>query len=204
MTRREITPIVACIMLLVAIASACGRKSENAAVPKPEAWPRIELPPDDFRPVEIGKVEFLINSSARIVKKPSDSSAESDRDIWFDITYPEIPGATLYMSLTDTGDSLKLKNALANRHQRMELNSGGAHTEITQLLSQGGWVGELALTRSSVATPLYIIAHNGSDNLLSGALYFNYPADTSPDSISPIVRAISRDLMVILESVRNI
>lgn len=185
---------------------SCGRGRGDVPVPRPEAWPRIELPTPDYQPTKLGDVEFLLNSSATLTTKErgADSTDADDSDIWFDVTYPKIPGATLYLSLSALNDTTGLRKAIANRRQRMELNSGGALTEIMPVSSAGGWVGEVALTRSSVATPIYVIAHDGSSRLLSGALYLNYPTDTSADSIAPIVRAVSSDMVAMLESLKNL
>ena len=84
----------------------------------------------------------------------------------------------------------------------MELNSGGAMTELTELTSDGGWQCLLAMTRSSLTTPLQILAHDGK-NVISGTLYFNFPPATSPDSISPIVDAVNRDLIHTLKHIRT-
>ena len=75
-------------------------------------------------------------------------------------------------------------------------------TELTELTSDGGWQCLLAMTRSSLTTPLQILAHDGK-NVISGALYFNFSPSTSPDSVSPIVDAVNRDLIHTLKHIRT-
>ncbi len=70
-----------------------------------------------------------------------------------------------------------------NRRERMELNSGGATTVITELTSAGNWHCELAETRTSLTTPVQLLATD-SASVLSGAFYLDLPAGSSPDSIA--------------------
>ena len=85
----------------------------------------------------------------------------------------------------------------------MELNTGGAVTELTELTSDGGWEGLLAVTRSSLTTPVQLLAHDGN-KVLSGVLYFNFPADTPADSVAPIVKTVRRDMIHALKHLRSL
>lgn len=197
--RKSARPLHAAIAATVILLPAgCGRR-ETAPVPKPEGWPRIEMPAPEFVSVESGGTELLFNSNAIVESREADRGGGR----WFDVTYPGVNGARIYLSLTAVGDPTELEKALANRRERMELNTAGARTEITQLRSEAGWECEIALTRSSVTTPVQLLAHDGRSRMLSGALYLNLPPDTRPDSIAPVVRAVSRDLTEMLKHLRS-
>lgn len=107
------------------------------------------------------------------------------------------------MSLSRTSGADELAKAIDNRHERMALNTGGASTELTQLVSDGGWECELALTRSSVTTPVQILAHDSRGRVLSGTLYLSLPAETPADSVAPVVMAVGRDLTETLKHLRS-
>ncbi len=182
----------------LALVSGC-RRAEESVYPKPEGWPRIEMPAADYRIHNLGGVALMVNSAATVETHDSKQGA-----LWADLSYPGVSDGKIYLSLTDTGDPEALGAAVENRHERMELNTGGALTELTELTSEGGWTCEIALTRSSLTTPVQILAHDGERRMLSGALYLNLPAGTSPDSVAPIVRAVNRDLTEALKHLRRL
>lgn len=65
------------------VSTSCGRR-ESTPVPKPEGWPRIEMPEAEFTAIEKEGVELLFNSSATVESREAD-----DRNgWWFDVTYP--------------------------------------------------------------------------------------------------------------------
>lgn len=180
--------MIPAVLTALVFMTACRKDDSGHHVPKPEAWPRIEIPESTYRTYDLGGVTVTLNASADMHTRPA-------RDgIWADIVYPQFPGATIYLSLLETDGSNRLRKAVENRRERMALNAGGAATEITRLESDGGWNGEIAVTHSSITTPVQILAHDKKRMILSGALYLDYPSQTSPDSIAPIVKAVSRDL----------
>lgn len=187
--------VTACMVLAAAVACSNG-DSSNSAVPKPDAWPRIETPAEDYTVHEFNSVSIPLNSAATV------TSREKDGGVWIDISYPTFHNTRLYLTLLPAASSENLAEILDNRRERMELNSGGAMTELTELTSDGGWQCLLAMTRSSLTTPLQILAHDGN-NVISGALYFNFPPSTNPDSVSPIVDAVNRDLIHTLKHIRT-
>lgn len=187
--------VTACAVLAATVACSNGDRS-NAPVPKPDAWPRIGIPPEEYTVHQFNKVSFPLNSEATV------TSREKDGGVWIDISYPTFHNTRLYLTLLQATSSENLTEILDNRRERMELNSGGAVTEITELTSEGGWECMLALTHSSVTTPLQILAHDGR-NVISGSLYFNFPPSTNPDSVSPIVDAVNRDLIHTLKNIRT-
>lgn len=192
---RIILPLLSAALSGTAL-SSCGRSGDRP-VPKPEGWPRIEMPAAEYTADSYGGVELLFNSRATV-----ESREAKEGGWWIDVTYPGISEAKIYLSLVNTSGAEEMAKALANRHERMELNTAGASTELTQLTSEGGWECELAVTRSSVTTPVQLLAHDGKGRILSGALYLTLPAGTAPDSIAPVVSAVGRDLTETLKHLR--
>lgn len=177
--------------------SCTERADRNQAVPKPEAWPRIEIPAEEYSVRSFDDTAIPFNTSANVNRQ------DRDGGIWIDVTYPTFANARLYLTLLPVTDRRELTEAIENRRERMELNTGGAVTELTELTSEGDWEGLLAVTRSSLTTPVQLLAHDGR-HLLSGALYFNFPPETPADSVAPIVRTVRRDMLHALKHITTI
>lgn len=175
--------------------NSCSRQ-DNQAVPRPEAWPRIETPAEEFADIHVDGVEFPVNTEANV------STQYRDGSTWVDIVYPGFKNTRLYLTLRRENDPKALDKAIDNRRERIALNSGGMVTEITDLVSDGGWDCTLVVTRGSVTTPVQLLATDGRQ-MLSGALYCSFPPQTQPDSISPIVSTVSRDMLHTLKHLRS-
>lgn len=189
--------LASAIATAAAIGSAsCTGRGSNDAVPKPEAWPRIELPGENYKAHTIGHATLHFNAEASVSTERNDGSAT-----WITVRYPQFRNAAVYLTLTSAQAS-EIAGILANRRERMELNAGGATTVITELTSAGGWHCELAETRTSLTTPLQLLATD-STSVLSGTFYLDLPAGSSADSISPVVKAVSNDLLHLLKNCAN-
>jgi len=176
--------------------AACADNS-GSSVPKPKAYHRISVPDSVYFTTAFDGVTILLNSSA-----VASDSIHSD-GTWIDITYPHFEGAKLYLTITSAPPS-KLPSLIENRTERIRLDTSSSSTEITELSSVGGWKGALFVTRSSINTPIHILAHNAcGTKLLSGALYINPKESATPDSISPIVSTVTRDLIIALKNLNE-
>ncbi len=185
------------ILIIASLAWTACADNSGSSVPKPKAYHRISVPDSVYSCMVFDRVAILLNSSA----VASDSIRPDGT--WIDIAYPHFDGAKLYLTITSTSPS-KLPSLIGNRTERIRLDTSSATTEITQLTSIGGWEGALFVTRSSTGTPIHILAHNAKGNkLLSGALYINTKESATPDSISPIVSAVARDLIVALKNLKE-
>lgn len=210
--RTQKHPIVATILAVVAsslLIVACRHTSTaDRPVPKPEGHPRIEIPAPLYTLTDISGIALHLNSAALVSLRPSSASESSPLDTaaavptaapstsatWLDVTYPTFPGSRIYLTLLPVATPSEMDAALANRIERMQLNTGGSPTELIELTSDGGWQCQMAVTRSSLTTPIQILARSDS-RLLSGALSLDYPPETSPDSVAPIVNTVRRDLI---------
>lgn len=201
--------IVATILAVVAsslLIVACRHTSTaDRPVPKPEGYPRIEIPASLYTLTDISGIALHLNTAAIVSRRPSSASESSAVDslvvptattsaTWLDVTYPTFPGSRIYLTLLPIATPSEMDAALANRIERMQLNTGGNPTELIELTSDGGWQCQMAVTRSSLTTPIQILAR-GDRRLLSGALYLDYPPETQPDSVAPIVDTVRRDLI---------
>lgn len=199
--------IVATILAVVAsslLIPACRHPSTaDRPIPKPEGHPRIEIPAPLYTLTHIDGIALHLNSAAIVSHRPSSATHTSTSHptaipspsaTWLDVTYPTFPGSRIYLTLLPIATPAEMDAAIANRIERMQLNAGSNPTELIELTSDGGWQCRIAVTRSSLTTPIQILARSNS-RLLTGALYLNYPPQTQPDSVAPIVDTVRRDLI---------
>ncbi len=190
MLRHLIAPAAIAALLLGA---SCSRGGEGApAVPKPDAWPRIEIAPEAYgRSIE----GFAVNDSAIIV--PGDSAG------WYTLSYPCYgPSARVYLTLARPQRGA-LADAVANRIERMALNAGGGRSQLTELTSEGGYECRIMTTPAGTVTPVQFLAfrRNGGE-IVSGALFIDGAATAEPDSFAPVVRAVERDIVHALKHLK--
>lgn len=187
------------LLAVVAIlAGLCGcRQGSPAAVPRPQAYPRIEFPDSAFTPCEVEGVRMLFNSAATVALRPSGA----ERGAWIDVVYPCMTSPSLYLTLTQSDDSVDFGYSLSNRRERMALNLGQDRAELTQLTAPGGWECQLLVARGSLTTPVQILAWRPGE-MLSGALVVTVPDSlgSDPAIISPVVSGVERDMLVLLKN----
>lgn len=169
-------------------AAACSHRPDP--VPKPEAWPRIEAYPEAYSRDIDG---FAVNDSAVIV--PGDSVG------WYTLGYPRYGGARIYLTFTSV-DPSRLGGVVDNRVERMALNSGGGRSELLELRSEGGYDCRLMTTPAGTVTPLQFLACRGDGRVVSGALFVDGASTAQPDSFSPVVVAVGRDLVYALQRLK--
>ena len=175
-------------VLALLSAAACSRRPDP--VPKPEAWPRIEAYPEVYGRSING---FAINDSAVIV--PGDSAG------WYTLGYPRYGGARIYLTFARV-DPLRLGGVIDNRVERMALNSGGGRSELLELRSDGGYDCRLMTTPAGTVTPLQFLACRGDGCVVSGALFVDGASSARPDSFSPVVAAVERDMLYALQHLK--
>lgn len=188
------------LMLLAVIVltamCGCGRKGDRP-VPRPQAYPRIEFPDSVYVPVEVGGVTMLFNDATEIHESPSGAM----KGAWIDVRYKCLTTPELYLTLTQSDDSVELDLALDNRRERMALNLGQDSAELVELTSRGGWNCQLVVARASATTPVQLLAWKDGE-MLSGALVVNVPDSlrADPAYIAPVVEGVERDMLTLLKN----
>lgn len=172
--------------------TGCGGDS-GQSVPRPAAFHRIETPEASYDTLSVAGVTLLANSATSTIVKPSDATSS-----WIDIVYPSLGNATVYCSITPVTPATA-ESVIANRTERMALNSGGNRSEITEFLSPGGYDCRLMITGAGTATPVQFIA-SGHNRVVTGTLMLNVSQGFRPDSIAPVVDAVGRDMITLMEN----
>lgn len=191
---RFFAPLIAATTVgaLSAAIIGCSHSSDNA-VPRPTAYPRVEIYDSTYTAVPGSPLHIELSSHASV---EVDSSRRSS--VWINATYPAY-GATLHCTITPaSGDASG--DVVANRSERMSLNTGGHPTEVTTGNAPSGFASQILVTPAGTITPVQFLSVS-PQWVVSGALYLP-GADTAPDSVAPIVKAVYRDLVHLTKTIR--
>lgn len=166
---------------------SCGRS--DTSVPRPMAYPRIDLCDTVYTAASDFPIHFEVNTAATLI---ADTVAGSGQGLWFDVRYPSYR-ATVHCTLTAVSDTASRNAVLQNRAQRIALNISDHHAQITEMTTPYGYTARLYKSPYTTVTPLQFLAA-ASHHVVSGALMFD-TLPQSPDSVMPVIEAIERDLI---------
>lgn len=187
-------------ILTVAATTSCTRcGGDTAAFPRPEAYPRIEMPDSSYVTIDLPGLPLKINRSAGAKVRAGESGGA-----WVDISYNVTGIPTVYVTLTETSGAGETADVIGNRRERMRLNLGGNRAVLTELVSADGWECELMVSRTTLNTPVQFIAHKDS-RVLSGALVITMPDNfvdqgSDPTVAAPVIDAVERDMLEMLKA----
>lgn len=185
-------PAATIILSLMLTACTGGEHS----VPKPEAYPHIEMPAHDFEIMNVGDTGIVINTGTT-----ASVEVRGKGNTWVTIKYPVGFEANVYLSVINVTHQDSVTQIMANRRERMALNLAGSEGVLTTLVSEGGWDCEMVTSHTSLSTPVQLLARK-DDKIVSGALYMQLPAGTAPDSVTPVIDSVSLDILTMLKSLQ--
>lgn len=195
-------PVWICAIVFAVAVSECGdgnRSSAGVPIPRQTAYSRIVVPDTIYNELQDTPLEFRINASAVASRDTSHNVA--DGSWWYNVGYPSL-GVTMHCTFSNV-EGRKLSEAIANRQERMALNVGDLVAEITELDNPGGFYSTIVKSNGVTATPLQFLSTNNKDWLVYGVLYFNDESSiANPDSVSPIVSAVNRDIIHALKNLK--
>lgn len=180
------------LVLAALVLPGCGERSgaDGDGVPRRYAWPRIALEADTAGTARsLGDISLRVNG--RAAWTVTDSAAA-----WADLVYS--PGVRTHLSVTHPQS---LDEALANRHQRMSLNLGGAPAMTETFVNPEGWQCQIVTVSGGAVstTPVQFVAVNPERGLLlNGASVIDAPG-TRADSIAPVVEVLHSDALTLLK-----
>lgn len=178
------------------VMAACGGDTHNHSTPRPRAFHRIEIPAAEYDTVTVADgVTLVTNSSARTMEKRPDGPST-----WVDIIYPTLGNATIYCSITPVTPATA-EEVVSNRLERMALNSGGYSSDLLEFSTPSGYDCRILVTGAGTATPVQFIGISGRE-VVSGALMVQVADGFQPDSLAPVVDCVTRDVEMLLRSLR--
>ena len=147
---------------------------------------RVEPYGEAMKPIDACGVTLYVNACADVVDVEA-----PEGNLWIDVEYPRYR-ATLHLTLVECGKE-EMAVMLERRLERVETNTGGFESEITELVSPGGFSSTIIMTPEATVTPVQYVASCG-DRLVTATLEMKMPV-TDPAQISPVVSAVYRDLI---------
>lgn len=184
--------VAGAIAVAAAVGVLTGCKGSPAAdlpVPRQYAYPRIQVPEALYRQDTIGSVAVAVNASA---------VTDSPEAGWLTATYPGLD-AEIYFTLTPlTADNAE--SLIANRVERLSMNTGGAPTEVVETVNPNAWECTLLVTPSGSPTPVQFLAVEPGKWMLSGSAMIAGATSAPKDSIRPTVDMLRRDITHLLNT----
>ena len=177
------------ILAATAVLAACG-SDDGGSVPRRRAYPRLPEYGEAYTPAPGAAARFYVNSRAEL---NVDSGGR-----WITVRYP-LYDAEVYVTVTPAASQHELNAVLDNRRERMALNIGGAQATTAHVVSPDSFVGVIVEAPGSVM-PVQFVATDGVECVVSGAARLNINADAPYDSVSPVVRTLSRDITFALKN----
>lgn len=177
--RPSLEPFIAALLL-----TACG----DDPVPKPKAWPRIDLPAQEFAVWQPDGTPFSAETPVygRMAERKAEGAAR-----WYDLRFTH-QRATIHLTYSPVqGD---LPELIENAHDfKRKHEAKAARIRSERVLRPDARVfGTLFDVEGDVASPFVFYLTDSTANFLYGALYF----DTRPnaDSLAPVTDRLRADM----------
>ena len=184
--------------------SACSTTEQNADLPRPKGYNRIELPPVKYTALESGHpYQFEVSAYAKVI--PDTVTIGNKKEVfkaephWIYIYYPRWDAFIQITYKSLGGDKKKLKAlindafALAYKHQA---KAAGIH-DYVMTTTDGRKAGLIELN-GEVATSLQFFTTDSTKHFIRGAVYVK--TATKNDSLAPIIHFIKGDALHLIET----
>lgn len=175
---------------------SCG--GDDNYVPKPHAFPKIELPSKVYSTAKISgsPYEFEIPQYARISE-----DARNRGKHWYNVDFPQL-NATLHMTYypfsnwADYDSMVNDTRSLVNKH----LQKAEDIIEDPVEMYNPQLHGVIFHIEGNTASNLNFYVTDSARHFLRGALYFN--VQTEPDSIMPVFKFLEKDVQHVLKTIK--
>ena len=187
---RNIISIILGFICVVAF-TCCNRRP--VPVPRPVAYPRIQLADTVYRIVEatqnIARVMANCQGDTVVIKKNKTA-------VWVDIVYGIYSGAVLHLTIQSV-DKYNLAADMAGRMQRIEMNIGGNKPQVVEV-SNGKFEGIVVKAVSANVTPLQFLATDNKSVIVYGS--FEMPESYSKDveMFLPVINSVENDIIKLI------
>ncbi|TAF03357.1 MAG: gliding motility lipoprotein GldD [Runella slithyformis] len=185
------------VLIVLLLLSACT-PPENAYVPKPKGYPRLDLPPLVYQPLRETHPYWFEYSTSAVVLPDTFARAEPH---WVFISYPSLNASIqlTYKSLKDgktelpklIGDAYKLVAA----HQ---VEASGVKEQVIK--TKSGRTAVVFEIDGDVASSGQFFTTDTTTHYLRGALYLG--AADKQDSLRPVIDYLRKDMIRILNTLK--
>jgi gliding motility-associated lipoprotein GldD len=159
--------------------------------PKPKAYFRIDLPTNEYIPLEDGYPFKFNYSKIAIVKKATEDAN------WLNIVYPSLK-ATIYLTYKKIDNNLETLTEQTRTFAYKHTLKAESITETQWIKPDRQLFGLQYDIKGNTASSVNFYLTDSTTNYISGALYFH----TKPnrDSLFPVINFIKADINMLIES----
>ncbi|MDD4141519.1 MAG: gliding motility protein GldD [Bacteroidales bacterium] len=183
--------ILLSLICILSLLTACN----NANMPKPTGYFRIELPEKNYQPV----AEFLpfetVIPDYSFLAPVEDTTENVD---WYNWNFPQLK-ATIYISNYDMTRPLTDYIETSREFVYKHIQQASAIEQKPVIFPARDVYGMIySVKGNETASPIQFYLTDSTTRFLRGALYFNHPPDN--DSIAPIISFIREDINVFVNT----
>lgn len=183
------------LLLFIVLFSSCNSE-EEAIVPKPRGYFRIDLPENKYANYS-SDCPFAFEHS--IYSSVNTDTRRGAEPCWLDIVYPKFNG-TIHLSYkpldNNIGKFLEDSRILVTKH---EIKASAIDEQIIVIDSLKVY-GLIYSIQGNTASALQFYLTDSTRHFVRGALYFN--AVPNSDSIAPVLEFIRKDVYRMIQSFR--
>lgn len=180
------------VLWFVLLISSC----KEHYTPKPTGYPRIDLPPHEYRQLKEDH-PYTFAYSRHATAQPHQSKFAKKH--WIDITYPRF-NATIQVTYKDINAKKdEFEEMIMDSHKLASKHQIKAHSiESKKIRTAKGHTGILFRLQGDVPSQYQFYVTDTSRHFLRGALYFNTARKN--DSLAPVIDYIREDMMHMLNT----
>ncbi|MDE6396290.1 MAG: hypothetical protein K2K84_03370 [Muribaculaceae bacterium] len=182
--------LAAVVLCLSGCSSSDDTGAVSSAVPRPTAYPRLDLPDTASVVLTDGlPVHVRVSQAATC----SVSSADGERPAALTVDYPPRTGASVYFTFIPV-DGANIEKVLDARRERISLNLNGAPASTTHAFGDG-IEAVIVTAQTGSQTPVQLLADIDGRWVVSATAFVHEPsAAFSYDSVRPLYDRLSEDM----------
>ena len=188
------------IALLALVIMACGE--EEASVPKPHAYPRVEYPDRNYVAFQKEGCPFTFSfpSYFTIERKSNFFGDPIDQSCWFDLSSPTFD-AKLHCSYYAIGEDKSFSELVADAFRiANQINQRSNYMDELRVENEYGVAGLALEFTGPAASPMHFYLSDTTTHFFKASLY--YDSRVVPDSLNPITEFIKVDIAELINTFR--
>ncbi len=191
--------------ILLAFASALlfAACDEEAALPKPHAYPKVDFPARAYKAFEAGYCQMTFEQPvyAQLVRDTTFFDQKAGSDCWFNLDVPQL-NASIHCSYYPINNKAHFDELIADAFELVSKhNVKASYIEEVQFERPAQKVyGTIYNIEGPAASPYQFYATDSVRHFLRGALYFRTQA--RPDSLAPVTEFMKKDINRLVETLR--
>jgi len=177
-----------------------GCKEEQALMPKPRMYPRVEFPEKtytDFVNTDCD-FSFKIPTYANIEKETKFFDEDPIHPCWFDIDIPQLNGK-IHCSYFPINNQQEFEGLVEDAYDFISKHNQKANYRDEVVIQKPNDVSGIIFEMSGeVATPVQFFLTDSTQHYLRGSVYFYSQVD--PDSMAVVYDFVKEDVAKLIES----